>query len=216
MKLLILATLLFMCSLAGASADPIYYDGSINESSEQIPFANWPKTFTVPKFDPSLGRLDAIVFEIWGGFWTRMSWTGALDGNQPVIYNDSVTFMASVEEGNFAYLWTINNEICNASLKSLSVVDSGSSTTTYYRPDDQQYLDWFTGTGNKVVTVTPTEDPVWEAWTTLTNVTFQTTLYIDYWSVEYDYTPVPEPSSLTALAAFAGTGLMMMMRRRRW
>jgi len=214
MKLLILVTLLSMCSLTGASADLIYSDGSINESSDRTPIANWPQTFTVPKFDPSLGTLDGMIFEMWSGFWSRANWTSASDYTQPVLYSNQITFMASVEDGDFASVFTSYWDTCLASDKRLSIETYNHSTSNFYRPDDQQILDWFTGTGDKVVTVTPSETPSITAYTTLEGVTYQTEVYTDYWYVEYDYTPVPEPSSLAAFAAFAGTGLMMTRRRR--
>jgi hypothetical protein len=204
------------CSFAGAAT---------MTHSFSIPYTgtDWTQYLSVPQFDPALGILNSVTFEMPSA--TLKSWVtaantkaGATQTTRYVMaYSlDSAAITLKGPDGAtlIAGDWGSHSIVYNTATRvavpwgQTAVVNAGPYTTsgTYTAPPPASYLTAFTGTGTVAL---PVQTALWFTFGGSSNwetFSISTQAKADF-NIIYDYT-VPEPGSMMALlgglAAFGG------------
>ncbi len=206
----IIIALIFILAFACASfAATISYNASIPLSQ-----TNWTTSISIPKFDPSLGTLNNIIFVL----------TGHVEGSAAFESRDAAPATVTMNLSAVLSLMRPDSTIIVISLPVVSTVDNvtafdgvpdygGTSgktynnltanhVATYTSPPPASDLALFTGVGNILLPVSAVGASNGSG---AGNLDLRFNTYASAAAcVTYDYTPIPEPSGLLALVSGIG------------
>ena len=207
-----LATAGLLLTAANVNAAFVNYSDSLGDTTTE-----WTHNFSLPEFNPALGTLTSVVISA--------SQDVAVSGTvtNTAITTQSFTFRAGSQltlnlPGSLGTLEPL--PLGSTSSYTLSAGDSASyGPFTHTASDSQTFtaaLDMalFEGTGNLTLPGTTASQEVISGGGGNISAAL-TTLSGAVVSVTYNYTAIPEPSSMGSLACLVGTGMFLRVRRRK-
>jgi len=223
MKIIAFATLLLALAATCVSAATVVQTASMPAST-----TNAYTTLSVAKFDPSLGTLNSVKFDLSSTFTSTLSWTntgsgagyitwGVVDPTIQLNAPDSSALIGSQCLGWIIFAGTQTAPVSPATSGIKVLAGANYSDTKSVSGACSQIitdgLSAYVGSGSVALPFSA-EVPSFALSTTGGNGirTLATHATADL-TVTYDYTPVPEPSSILALVA--GLGSLAAFRRRR-
>jgi hypothetical protein len=194
--------------------------------SDSIPLSitNWSSSATVSKFDPSLGTLNSITFELEG----HVEGAAKFESFDAALATVTMNLAADIElqrpdTSTLVISTPLVQTIDNVTAFDGTIDFGGTSGKTYtglsaddsastVSPPPASDLVLFTGLGNIMLPVKATGVSSGSGAGNLV-MQFGTSASADV-KVIYDYAPIPEPSTIVLLSTVFG-GLLVYVSRRR-
>ena len=216
-----IAVLTVMAAALPAGAATVSYSDTILSKT-----TNWLDSFTLSKFDGSLGTLNSITLTLQGTVLGDAKFESLDASPTTVTLNLTSTLILKRPDGStLVQVIPLVSTTDNASAFDTAINFGGTSGKTYTgltntitdsftSPLPASDLALFTGALGDTIILPITATGYSTGSGSGNLITQFSTNASAYATVVYDYTPVPEPSSMVALLAGMG-GLAGLIRRRR-
>ena len=220
MRILIAVVVLAVmaASLPAGAATVSYNDTILSKTT------NWIDSFTLTKFDGSLGTLNSITFTLQGTVLGDAKFESLDTSPTTVTMNlSSILTLQRPDLSTLVQVIPLCSTTDNAGPFDTVIDFVGESGKTYIglsntaindftSPPPASDLALFTGSGNIILPITATGHSTGSGSGNLLTQFSSNASALG--TIVYNYTPVPEPSSMVALLAGIG-GLAGLIRRRR-
>jgi|CXWL01.1.fsa_nt_gi hypothetical protein len=211
----------YACALIGCLSSTAVADSVSFSDSIPVQLTDWSLSVSIPRFDPLLGTLDSIDFEI----------SGHVEGSVQFESLDSAPSTVMTTLAAVISLQRPDTSVITSVLPAFATSDNllefdgnidfgGDSGRSYFdivadlmnshtSPPPVSDLALFTGVGNIILPVTADAASTVSGAGNLVGI-ISTSAGADV-MVTYNYTPIPEPA--TAFLAFAAAAYMLRYRR---
>lgn len=186
---------------------------------------DWEQIVNVPMFNPTLGTLNSITFNVRANFSVEAKAENLAKTNKTASWDGTLNQILKREDGstlidlepfkwNFSQVLSAYDKITDfGGISGLTHLESSTSSGSFVSTL-QEDLNTFTGLGSINLTASSTENTVFTGSSGSMSLLVESEAGSEV-MVSYGYTPAPIPEPMTILGLFSGVGALSLYTRRR-